>query len=253
MSASVLEGVLSEVASWNVTDANVRLGHSGVHGNLALERPELLAEMDRFGIRTALVSHFAAEEYDISEGNAALARDLDDRFIPAWSASPESSILESLEQHKPKAVRLWFSPLRHNFSSALWSAGELYDYLQQRSIVMTVSREELDWNVVAVILEKFPRLTMLLLDTGYRSDRYLLPLLKRFQNLYFDSCTYAAHRQLESFVETFGPERIVFGSRLPLYTPGAALAVLATARIPDHARLAVAGGNLRRIVGELTG
>ncbi len=251
MSASALEPAMSEVASWNVTDANVRLGHSGVYGQLALERPELLAEMDRFGIRNALVSHFAAEEYDISEGNAVMARDLDARFIPAWSASPEFSILESLEQRKPKAVRLWFSALRHNFSSAPWSAGELYDYLQQKSILMTVSREELDWNILAVILQNFPRLTILLLDIGYRSDRYLFPLLKRYQNLYFDTCTYVAHRQLESFVESFGPERMVFGSRLPLYTPGAALAVLTTARIPDDARLAIAGGNLRRLLGEV--
>jgi hypothetical protein len=251
LSASNLEPALSEVASWNLMDANVHLGHSGVHGELALEKAALLAEMDRFGIRQALVSHFAAEEYDISEGNAALAADMDVRFVPAWSASPEPSIMKGLEQRKPKAVRLWFSPLRHNFSSAPWSAGELYDYLQQRAILMVVSREELDWNALAVILKDFPKLQILLLNVGYRSDRYLLPLLERCPQLYFDSTIYVAHRQFEWFVETHGSERIVFGSRLPLFTPGAALGVLATARISNAARLAIAGGNLRRLLGEL--
>lgn len=251
MSLSNLEPALSEVASWNVIDSNVHLGHSGVHGELALEKSTLLDEMDRFGIRQALVSHFVAEEYDITEGNAAMARDMDVRFIAAWSASPEAPVLESLEQRKPKAVRLWFSPLRHNFSSAPWSAGELYDYLQQRAILMVVSREELDWNALANILENFPKLQILLLNVGYRSDRYLLPLLQSFPQLFFDSTTYVAHRQFESFVETHGPEQIVFGSRLPLYTPGAALGVLATARISDDARLAIAGGNLRRLLGEV--
>jgi len=245
-----LEPPLSEVASWNVMDANVHLGHSGVHGHLALEKPALLEEMDRFGIARALVSHFTAEEYDVAEGNAALARDMDQRFVPAWSASPEPCILTQLEQHKPKAVRLWFSPLRHNFSSAPWSAGELYEYLQQRAILMTVSREELEWNTLAAILQDFPKLRVLLLNVGYRSDRYLLPLLERFAGLYFDSTSYVAHRQFESFVQNHGPERILFGSRLPLYTPGAAMAVLATARIPDDARLAIAGGNLRRLLRE---
>ncbi len=251
MSASSLEMALTDVANWNVMDANVHLGRSGVHGQLALEKSALIEEMDRFGIRQALVSHFTAEEYDITEGNAAMERDLDIRFVPAWSASPEASILKSLEQHRPRAVRLWFSPLRHNFSSAPWSARELYDYLQQRAILMVVSREELDWNVLATILKDFPTLQVLLLNVDYRSDRYLLPLLERFQHLYFDSTTYVAHRQFESFVETHGPQRIAFGSRLPLYTPGAALGVLATARISDDARLAIAGGNLRRWLGEL--
>lgn len=250
MSPSNVE-LLSEVASWNLMDANVHLGRSGIHGQLALEKSALLAEMDRFQTRRALVSHFAAEEYDISEGNAALARDMDGRFVPAWSASPEPSIVNELERLQPKAVRLWFSPLHHNFSSLPWSTGKLYDYLQQRSALMVVSREELDWNALAIILTEFPKLRILLLDVGYRSDRYLLPLLQTFPQLYFDSTTYVAHRQLESFVETHGPERVLFGSRLPLYTPGAALAVLATARISDDSKLAIAGGNLRRLLGEL--
>jgi predicted TIM-barrel fold metal-dependent hydrolase len=49
-------------------------------------------------------------------------------------------------------------------------------------------------------------------------------------------------------VERFGAERILFGSRLPLYTPGAPLAVLLTARVPDSAKRAIAGGNLRRLL-----
>jgi predicted TIM-barrel fold metal-dependent hydrolase len=67
-------------------------------------------------------------------------------------------------------------------------------------------------------------------------------------NLHIDTSTYVAHRQLESFVDKFGPERLAFGSRLPLYTAGAALGVLATARISDEARLSIAGGTLRRLL-----
>jgi len=229
-------------------DANVRVGRSGIYGHLALEPPELIAEMDRFGIQQALVSHFTAEEYDASEGNAALNRDLHPRFVPAWAISPDPGILTELEKHRPRAVRLWFNPCHHNFSSAMWSAAELYEYLQQGSILTVISCEDLDWDQLASILHNFPRLPILMLDTGYRCDRYLFPLLRRFNNLYFDSSTYVAYRQLESFVEIFGSERIVFGSRLPLYTPAAALFVLATARISHNARIAIAGENLRRLL-----
>lgn len=250
MSESNIEPALAECAHWNVMDANVYVGHSGVDGELALEAPELLLEMDRFGIRRALASHFAGFEYDAIEGNRALARILDERFVPAWTATNEQTSISDLESRSPKAVRLWFGIRHHNFSSAPWCSGELMGYLQDAGILTVISRPEIEWDSMAALLENYPRLKVLVLDTGYRADRYLFPLLRRYPQLYFDSSMYFAHRQLESYLETFGPDRIVFGSRLPLYTPAAALMVLGTARVPDSVRLAVAGGNLRRLLGE---
>lgn len=251
MSASFTEGALQEFASYDIVDANVRVGPSGIHGALALEAPNLLEEMDRFAIPRAIVSHFTGEEYDALAGNISLQRDADGRrLIPAWCASPDTAAFGDLKSRKPRVVRLWFSTTRHNFSPAAWCAGELLDYLQQNEVLSIISREEIDWTSLARLLEDFPRLKVLLLDTGYRSDRYLFPLLRQHPNLFFDSSMYVAHRQLEAFVQSFGPERIVFGSRLPLYTPGAALAVLGTARISDAAKRAIAGSTLRRLLGE---
>jgi predicted TIM-barrel fold metal-dependent hydrolase len=170
--------------------------------------------------------------------------------VPAWSSSPDPAALANLKPRAPRAVRLWFGALHHNFSSAAWCAGELLEYLQENHVLTVISRPEIEWDAIAVLLENFPRLNVLLLDMGYRSDRYLFPLLTKFSNLYFDSSAYVAHRQLEWYLENLGPDRIVFGSRLPLYTPGAALLALGTARVPDAVRLAVAGGNLRRLIGE---
>lgn len=250
MSTSPIEPALAECAYWDIFDANVYVGHSGISGALALEAPELLLEMDRFGIKRAIASHFVSYEYDAVEGNRALERDANPRFLPAWSSSPDPSSLADLEPRAPRAVRLWFGTLHHNFSSAVWCAGELLEYLEEHRVLTVISRPEIEWDAIAVLLQNFPRLNVLLLDIGYRSDRYLFPLLKKFPNLYFDSSTYVAHRQLEWYLEQFGPDRIVFGSRLPLYTPGAALMALGTARVPDSGRVAVAGGNLRRLIGE---
>lgn len=248
MLPSAIEPCLQEIADWHVFDANVRVGRSGVHGELALEPPELLTEMDRFGIDQALVSHFAAVEYDASEGNAALAEVASRRLVPCWAALPEEDFIEQLEKRKPRAVRLYFAPLRHNFSSALWCSGELCSFLQDRGILTLIAAEDITWDALATLLGNFPRLRVLVIEPGYRADRYLFPLLRKFPSLYFESSTYVGHRQLEFFVERFGPERILFGSRLPLYTPGAALAVLATARISDQDKKAIAGGNLRNLL-----
>jgi len=247
--ASLAELFVREIADWHVFDANVRVGPSGVHGELALETGELLAEMDRFGIEKALVSHWTAEEYDAREGNRLLETlGRGGRLVRAWAALPDQDSIGELVADRPRAVRLHFAAQKHNFSPAVWCSGELYAYLQDHSVLTLVTLEDIGWERLVEVLNNFSRLPILLLETGYRADRYLFPLLRRFSNLYFDTSTYVAHRQLESFVQRFGSERVVFGSRLPLYTPGAALAILASARIPDADRMKIAGENLRRLL-----
>lgn len=238
----------SEAADWDLFDVNMRLGSSGIHGELALDAGGLLREMDRFFLRRGLVSHWECEEYDVVLGNEALAREMGPRMTPAWGVLPGAPFLELLAARKPAAVRLTPARRQSNFSLADWCAGELIDFLQQHAVVTLIAGADIGWDDVAALLEKFPRLPLVLLETGYRADRYLFPLLKRFPTLHFDSSTYLAHRQLEAFVESHGPERILFGTRLPLYTPAASLGVLATSRISDDDRLAIAGGNLRRLL-----
>jgi len=63
-----------------------------------------------------------------------------------------------------------------------------------------------------------------------------------------ETSMYVGHRQLEEFGRTFGAERLLFGTNLPYYTPGAALAVLAYARLSEAERARVAGGNLKLLL-----
>ena len=50
--------------------------------------------------------------------------------------------------------------------------------------------------------------------------------------------------------ERFGPERLLFGSRLPLLCPGAARHAIERAGISEQAKELIAGGNLRRLLAE---
>jgi hypothetical protein len=243
------ESLFNDAADWNLFDVNARLGSSGVHGELALDTAGLLAEMDRFFIRRALVSHWESEEYEAASGNETLAIEIAaDRMTPTWAVMPDAESLAALALRKPMAVRITPGVTQHNFSLANWSAGGMFDYLQQHSVVTLITLADIGWPSLTSLLENFPRLPLVLLETGYRADRYLFPLLKRFPLLHFDSATYLAHRQLEAFVESHGAERLLFGTRLPLYTPASSLGVLSSSRMSDAERLAVAGGNLRRLL-----
>jgi hypothetical protein len=236
---------LKEAAAWDLFDVNVRVGPSGVHGELALEPADLLKEMDDFYIRSALVSHWAAEEYDAAIGNDSLAQIVEPRFTPVWGILPQAAFIETLTARKPLAVRITPGLRQHSYSLGKWSAGPMFEYLQGNAIVSLISRADITWDEVATLLENFPRLPLVLLDTGYRADRYLFPLLDRFPSLHFDTATYLAHRQLERVVEQRGSSQLLFGSRLPLFTPSSAIGVLASARISEADKRAIAGDNLR--------
>ena len=74
MPESSTQSLFREAADWDLFDVNVRLGSSGINGQLALDADGLLAEMKQFHIRRALVSHWETEEYDAALGNDTLAR-----------------------------------------------------------------------------------------------------------------------------------------------------------------------------------
>jgi predicted TIM-barrel fold metal-dependent hydrolase len=248
MSAYSTENLFREAADWNLFDVNVRVGPSGVHGELAMETTDLLKEMDRFFIREAVASHWTGEEYDMTIGNDALASDRHPRLTPAWSILPNDGAIAALEMRRAKAVRITPGVQQHNFSLSPWCAGALFEYLQEHAVVTLINRADIEWSCLQQLLESYSRLPVVLLDVGYRADRHLFPLLQRYPFLHFDSATYLAHRQLEAFVDQHGTAQLLFGSRLPLYTPAASLGVLSSARISNDARAAIAGGNLRALL-----
>src|SRR5690348_3763953 len=131
----------------------MRLGSSGIHGELALNADGLLLEMDRFFIRQGLVSHWECEEYDVVLGNEALAREIAPRMIPAWSVLPGTPFLELLAARKPAAVRLTPARQQSNFSLARWCVGDLLDYLQQHEVVTLIASADIGWDDVAALLE----------------------------------------------------------------------------------------------------
>jgi uncharacterized protein len=73
---------------------------------------------------------------------------------------------------------------------------------------------------------------------------------RRHSNLYLETCSSTVDVGLiETAVETVGPERVVFGSDLPLLNPHVQLAKVTGARIDDDAKRMILGGNMARILG----
>ncbi len=232
-------------------DSNALIGALGAGPQgVGLSAAGLLEEMARYGIGQALAASTASLEYNPQIGNRMLAREIEAHanLFPLYALTPEPEVLEQAAVLLPKrrfAVLLAADCQHHNFSLREWCAGELLARLERRRIPVFLRPSLLGWEEIAAVLEAHPALPVVLTHTGYRADRYIYPLARRHARLFVETSMYVGHRQLEEFARNLGAARLLFGTNLPYYTPGAAVAVLAYARLTDADRRRVAGGNLR--------
>ncbi len=235
-------------------DCNVTVGVlGGGPGGVGLSVSALAEEMARYGIGRALVASSAALDYNAPLGNHTLAGEIEahGNLFPLYALTPEPGALEeaaALLPSRPFAALLLPDAQHHNFSLREWCAGPLLAELERRRIPAFLRPSLAGWEELAAVLQAHPRLPVVATHTGYRADRYLYPLARRCPRLYVETSTYVGHRQLEEFARNFGAGRLLFGTNLPYYTPGAALAVLAYARLSDADRARVAAGNLLRLL-----
>jgi predicted TIM-barrel fold metal-dependent hydrolase len=211
--------------------------------------------MARYGIARALASSTASLEYNPREGNRLLAAQIapHDQLSPLYTLTPDEGALEeaaALVPGRPFAALLLPDRVHHNFSLRPWCAGPLLEALERRRIPVFVRPAPAGWEEVAAVLESHPRLAVVATHTGYRADRYIYALARRHPRLFVETSMYVGHRQLEEFARHFGAGRLLFGTNLPHYTPGAAISVLAYARLDETERARVAGLNLRELMGD---
>lgn len=235
-------------------DCNAMIGAlGGGPEGVGLSTAGLLEEMRYHGIRQALVTSTAALEYNPQAGNRILAREIREHanLFPLFPLTPDARALEEAEAllpSRPFAALLLPDREHHNFSLREWCAGPLLADLERRRIPVFLRPALTGWDEIAALLEAHPQLPVVVTHTGYRADRYIYPLAMRYPRLYVETSLYVAHRQLEEAAKNLGAARLLFGTNLPYYTPGAAVAVLAYARMSEEDRARVASGNMRALL-----
>lgn len=218
----------------------------------------LRAELDRSGIAAALVYSTVALDYDAGTGNELLSTALADEpdLHPCWvllppgtgEFPPPAELMATMAAQGVRAARLCPGPLRHNFSLEPWCSGELLEALAAARVPLFLDLDDTSWSEIAALLATYSELPLVVTGVTYRVDRYLYPLLARFPNLHIDLSGYQGLHAIEHLVARFGAERLLFGSHLPLFEPGATITHLCYAAIDDDAKALIAHGNLERLL-----
>jgi predicted TIM-barrel fold metal-dependent hydrolase len=216
----------------------------------------LLAEMTYLGVADALVMHSWASRWSPREGNRKLEELISGRenLRPCYVALPAATgeLAEPTEfaaqvRGRKGAVRL--CPRDHQWDFTPWCAGSLLEALDARRVPVLIDIGQTSWDQVAVVLERYRQLPVIILNTSYRVDRHIYPLFQAYPNLYLETYTYKMTWGIEDISSRFGADRLIFGTGLPETDGGGALAQVLYADLSDDEKAKIAGGNLRRLLG----
>lgn len=249
-------------------DCNVVVGRTSAPDFESWLDPEtLLSEMAYTGIAEALVSHSFGKEFSAASGNAAVADVVVGRptLHPSWTMFPRHAGLEASEAEQvdrllasgARAVRLHPNPTAEIMDETVHArhypldevaAGPALTALADHHIPVFLEMGQVRWEEVYAVCAAYPQLPVVVINMSYTHKRSLFAGLYHFPNLHFELSGYHVHQGLEEVCDEFGAEQVLFGTRLPVYTAGSALAMVLYAEISRRHQELIAGDNLRALL-----
>lgn len=228
---------------------------------------DLLSQMRHYGISEALVTHSMSREHHPIDGNATVLAETRgrDNLHPSWSMLPPASgelpapaaLVSEMIASGARAAKLFYGS--YMFSVTDWCVGELLDELEAHRVptfldpdveLDTWNSDCFDWDAIDGVCRSHPQLPVILSEARFRSsNRMLYQLLEARPNLHIELSGYWAYHGIEFVSRRFGPERLLFGTRMPVRDPACAIGQVAYADIPDDHKRLIAGDNLRKLLG----
>ncbi len=218
----------------------------------------LLEEMACSGVERALVWHIAQLDASPQAGNIFLADAI--RPYPnltgCWTLLPNQCVefppidlfIAQMRADRVAALRVFPQP--HHFMLNKVAMGSWLEPVAEFRIPLFLSVSKgANWEIAYSLLAEFPDLTCVICDHGcWGEDRRFRPLIERYPNVYIDTSQYLLDGGIEDFVHRYGPGRILFGSGYPESYFGGMMMVIRHAEIDLEAKVAIAAGNLDRLL-----
>ncbi|MBN1543657.1 amidohydrolase family protein [candidate division KSB1 bacterium] len=133
-----------------------------------------------------------------------------------------------------------------------WISDALFRALVDRNLPVWISSHHCPPPQIAEIAAAFPDLRIILAQVGYREQRILLPLLKRFPQVYLSiGNNYCLHQGLEQLVKEVECRQLLFGSGFPESEPMAAVMMLLNSDLSLEQKQCIGFGNFNQLREEI--
>lgn len=250
-----------------IVDANASYGQVYTPTLAPCRTPgELIAVLDRAGVDRALVMADGIRGGCPSEMNVRVAEEMaaHPRLMPVWAILPVETgeigtpreFLDSMKRHGVRALAAY--PSKHRYLLDRVGCGELLDAMVECRIPLLLPLDESSggvggWALATKLLTETPGLRLVVLGTGpWGDDRLFRPLLRAFPTLTVEISRYELDGGIAAVCGKYGAERLVYGSAYPYWAMGGALLTALHADIPEADKELVLGGNIVRLLEEVT-
>lgn len=237
----------------NITDINCMLG-TWPSQRVRFENAEgLLAMMDSYRINTSIAFH-SMSLWSPNRGNNEICKIAEESsgrikacFIldPSLDSSvmPDAETLVSqLKEKKPAAVKLYSNPGLYHLDE--FYCGELLDILNGLSMPILFDSDQMpSYDRLPALAKRYSSIKFILLRRPFNESRYILPLIKKLDNVFFDMSILVDSGMLDEIVNKFGSSMLLFGSGMPFYVPSGALGLVMYSRVNDIHKEKILSGN----------
>ena len=241
-----------------IIDGHVHIGTS-TYFQMSADADFLLRQADAAGFDRLFVTDLNALFYDMREGNDSLALEIAghaDRLIgyvsiptPRLGPLALDEVRRCHEQYGFRGVKIYSHPeapiTEPGTAPLLALAAQL-----RMPVLAHTTPEECDR-----LMEMVPDVPLVMAHMGGHPYAYgdwhrAIDVASRHAKLLLDTASSQIDNgMIEAAVARLGPEKILFGTDMPLLDPHTQLAKVRGARIDDRAKALILGGNLERLLG----
>ncbi len=241
-----------------IIDGHVHIG-TGAFFHMDADGDFLVRVADAAGFDRLFVTELNALFYDMRAGNDALAKEIakhPDRLIGYVSVPTPRLGERAVEEVRRCHERYGFRGLKiYSHPEASIAEPGTYPLLEAAAefgmpILAHTTPDECDH-----LMTHVPQARLLMAHMGgqpyARGDWHrAIAVAAKHENLLLDTASSQIDNgMLELAVATLGPQKILFGTDMPLLDPYVQLAKVQGAEIDDEAKRLILGGNLERLLG----
>ncbi len=241
-----------------IIDGHVHIGTSAFF-HMSADADFLVDQADQAGFDKIFVTDLNALFYDMRAGNDAHAEQIaghPDRIIgycsvptPRLGQRAVDEVRRCYEVHGMRGLKIYSLPeatiAEPTTSPLLEVAAEL-----TMPILAHTTPDECDY-----LMQRVPEARLVMAHMGghpwaHGDWHRAVAVADQHPNLILDTASSQIDNgMLEYAVERLGPERIVFGSDMPLLDPHTQRAKVTGAKLTDEAKALILGGNMARLLG----
>lgn len=237
-----------------IIDINTAVGGLKPSNNQRILLPQLIEYMRTFRLDHCVCYH----EYALSDpksGNAQMMQIAEksggkvgaclvlDPILVEESLPGQGNLAQRVICCKAEALRVFPDNNSLVFHQLYW--GDLLREVAETKLPLIVDAVYSDvfFSNLPDVLEANPSIPFVLLRCGLWNARKIEPLLRNYDNIWFDMSTMMDSWQIEQMMDLNRCSRLVMGSGYPSFTPSGALGLACYAQIPMECKAAILAEN----------